>query len=260
MGHFGFCSFQAETTKTPPSCWTQSTNSLPQTVTPPQQLCPASIQPVPQTAPPSLTMCPRGPQRPAAAEIISPAPPFRPNVSPVSVESSISLQNATPSHSAKEVSSLNLSSAPPPSLPDHDYTSVHPNPTSSLHGSESHLLSLAPKCQLRERNRGRSEEQQRVTSSDTEQCVDGAGTGVNQTGKRVRKPSQKAKALQESAKSKVTLCPSPPCLSPRLSLTHPLVFDSRLKPRRRELLLLLLVRSAPAHLVVRERFRFKRSQ
>lgn len=132
------------------------------------------------------------------------SPLVRPNVPPVSVESN-----------ANEVSSLNLSSAPPLSLPDHDYTPVHPDPASSL-------LSPAPTCQLSERKRARSEEQQRVTSSDT----DGAGTGVNQTGKRVRKPSQKARALQEAANAKVTPGSSPFCLSPLLSLTHPLIFIS----------------------------------
>ncbi|XP_069581060.1 snRNA-activating protein complex subunit 4 [Brachyistius frenatus] len=57
--------------------------------------------------------------------------------------------------------------------------------------------------QRRGRKRARGEEQQQVTSSE-EQAVGGAstGTGVVQEGKRVRKPSHKARALQEVTKAK----------------------------------------------------------
>lgn len=74
-----------------------------------------------------------------------------------------------------------------------------------------------------------------MEGSETDQCVDGAGTGVIQKERRVRKPSQKAKALQEATKAKVTPVSSLSTSSlslPPLSLTHPLFFfNSRLKPR-----------------------------
>lgn len=51
----------------------------------------------------------------------------------------------------------------------------------------------------------RVEEQPSVTSSQDDQCVGGAGTGVVLEGKRVRKPSQRIRALQEAAQAKVRL-------------------------------------------------------
>ena len=42
-----------------------------------------------------------------------------------------------------------------------------------------------------------------MTSSQDDECVDGAGAGVTQDGKRVRKLSQRARALQEAAEAKV---------------------------------------------------------
>uniref|UniRef100_A0AAQ5Z1P3 snRNA-activating protein complex subunit 4 n=1 Tax=Amphiprion ocellaris TaxID=80972 RepID=A0AAQ5Z1P3_AMPOC len=51
--------------------------------------------------------------------------------------------------------------------------------------------------------RERGEESQPVTSSQDNQWVDRTGTGVILEGKRVRKPTQKARALQESTEAKV---------------------------------------------------------
>lgn len=90
-----------------------------------------------------------------------------------------------------------------------------------------------------------------MTSGQGEQCVGGtgdsvggAGTGVIQEGKRVRKPSQKARALQETSKAKVRPASSSSLCLLFVSSSHSdsscgfLFSVFRLKPRRRELLFL----------------------
>ncbi|XP_026177845.1 snRNA-activating protein complex subunit 4 [Mastacembelus armatus] len=189
----------------------------------PQQLCtqaPASSLTLlnsfsSKTETPSLT------PPPAGETTISP-PSLRVNVPLVSVDLfPVSLQDCT---------APILSSAPPPSLPanqhrphstsklpapvprDHDYTFINPIHTPGQQGTISSHPTLdlkqptpprhesnsneAPKPHTRGRKRGRTEEQQRVTGSQDEDCV-------VQEGKRVRKLSQKAKALQESTQAKV---------------------------------------------------------
>ncbi|KAM9858669.1 snRNA-activating protein complex subunit 4 [Aulostomus maculatus] len=135
-------------------------------------------------------------------------------------------------------SSLNLCLAPPNSMPtnhaassissiaaalkDHEYAAInHANNTPD----SSHKL--PSKAQSRGRKRRREEEQQSVTSSHGFHCVGGtsdrvgrACKGIVQEGKRVRKPSEKAKALQEAKDMKVkaeTPTSSPCRRRPRVS-------------------------------------------
>ncbi|XP_040927933.2 snRNA-activating protein complex subunit 4 isoform X2 [Betta splendens] len=107
-------------------------------------------------------------------------------------------------YAGREVSTTqNLSSAPPPCLPDHDYSLVGPYPNPGLCDSDSRHLSPAskqipsqllpitpshpPNYHLRERKRG---------SGEAGQSVDGVGKG-----KRIRRQSQKAKDCQETTKA-----------------------------------------------------------
>uniref|UniRef100_A0A3B4V7P6 Small nuclear RNA activating complex polypeptide 4 n=1 Tax=Seriola dumerili TaxID=41447 RepID=A0A3B4V7P6_SERDU len=98
---------------------------------------------------------------------------------------------------------------------DHDYSFFNPSPTPKQPSDPA--LDMPLKVQCRRRKRGRGEEQDGVTSSQGDQCagttgdpwggactsmtgdpVGGARTGEIQEGKRVRKLSQKARALQEA--------------------------------------------------------------
>ncbi|KAK2838235.1 hypothetical protein Q5P01_015447 [Channa striata] len=156
------------------------TSQTGKTNTPLQQLCPTSVQVIPQTL------------------------PFSPTTSP-------------PSRSDREgCTTKNLSSASPTRLTDHDYTLVIPKPTPNQYCADFNpspapnqtklrTPKQPPKHQPRERKR-EGEEHQMGTSSEKDQClpgtaIDGAGTGVIQRGKRIRKLSQKAEALQEATKA-----------------------------------------------------------
>ncbi|XP_023275644.1 snRNA-activating protein complex subunit 4-like [Seriola lalandi dorsalis] len=98
---------------------------------------------------------------------------------------------------------------------DHDYFFFNPSPTPKQPSDPA--LDMPLKVQCRRRKRGRGEEQDGVTSSQGDQCagrtgdpgggactrmtgdpVGGARTGEIQEGKRVRKLSQKARALQDA--------------------------------------------------------------
>nr|XP_020450672.1 snRNA-activating protein complex subunit 4 isoform X2 [Monopterus albus]XP_020450673.1 snRNA-activating protein complex subunit 4 isoform X2 [Monopterus albus] len=199
----------------------KSQTSNPQTIALlPPQLCMPSIQLLPQSS--SLTTPPRA----------SPAS-LRLNILPVPV-GPVSTLDATPS--SYDVSETqNLHPAPPPSLPgsrhnvsstsnlsgavprERDYTFINFSPTPSQQSSNSSHPSPAPNqpspsyCesdsnkppphQPRGRKRGRREEQTVVSSQD-DQCGGGTGTSVVQKEKRVRKPSQRARALQETLQAK----------------------------------------------------------
>ncbi|XP_042372955.1 mucin-2-like, partial [Plectropomus leopardus] len=196
--------------------------------TPPQQICTVPIQLVPQTPPPSL---PRPP----------PAPPTPPGVrscslttvtpSPAAPPLRLSIPPATPAPSDRCVSSIqNLGLAPPPSRPtnqqtassssslpapspsDHNYTFLNLHPSMKL--TPESAPKKPPKALPRRRKRGRGEEQLSLTSSQEDSGVNGAGAGVSQDGKRVRTPSQKARALQEAkaeAKKKKSRTSFSPC-------------------------------------------------
>lgn len=170
---------------------------------------------------------------PPSAQETTPTPPPGLNDPPVSVNSFPLPQNTIPPSSDRTVSSTqNLCLALPPSIStgqhtasstsslpvpfhnDHDYTPSQPSsapkqPNPKCCKSDS-APNKPPKAPFRGRKRGRGEEQQSVTSSQDDQCVGGTGdavggtvTGVIQEGKRIRKPSQRAKALQEATQAKV---------------------------------------------------------
>ncbi|XP_014194812.1 snRNA-activating protein complex subunit 4 isoform X2 [Haplochromis burtoni] len=134
-----------------------------------------------------------------------------------------SRQSATPSHSDGAMSStLNFSLVPLPSSvtsqhavsstscpnsSDHNYTFLTPSPTE--HGSDLSQPCPVPKQpdnnvpdgQARGKKRPRqAAEKQEVMRNEDDQCVGRTSTGVD--GKRIRKPTHKAKALQEDAQAK----------------------------------------------------------
>ncbi|XP_071328505.1 snRNA-activating protein complex subunit 4 isoform X3 [Trachinotus anak] len=190
----------------PQKAQAQKKNCLPQTgvLSPPQQLCPASIQLVPQTPASSLTPPHTAP------------PSLRSNAPPVSVETQTTIPSssgrnfilAPPTSLANQHSSNSSLHAPLSS--DHDYPtpsqrSPAPKPKNPIHCKSDTPL----KGQRRSRKRGRGEEQDRLTSCQQDQCagrpgdtVGEARTGAVQEGKRVRKPSQKARELQEATEAK----------------------------------------------------------
>ncbi|XP_060894156.1 snRNA-activating protein complex subunit 4 isoform X2 [Labrus mixtus] len=112
-------------------------------------------------------------------------------------------------------------------LNEHTYSLLYPGPTPNQHGSNASKQSPSPnKSKPRDSNPEKppkkrkwecTEEKQSVTGSQDDQNVSrkvdavggnseslsGTGLGVLQEGKRVRKPSQRAKALQESNQAKV---------------------------------------------------------
>ncbi|KAM7390947.1 hypothetical protein PAMP_021674 [Pampus punctatissimus] len=188
-----------------------------------------------QLAVPSSLTSPRPPTKTEAPSLSSPsrptaAPPLTLSVPSVSVDS----------RTCSQVSlSQNLSVAPPTSVPtnqhaasstsslpdsflcDHDYTVINhystpiqPSPAPCVPVSASDQPFNA---QSRGRKRGRGEKQQ----SETGDSMDGASTSVIQDGKRVRKPSQKAKALQEATEAKVEAKKKrAPSSSPRKKRSH----------------------------------------
>ncbi|XP_031590769.1 snRNA-activating protein complex subunit 4 [Oreochromis aureus] len=135
----------------------------------------------------------------------------------------LSCQSATPSHSDGAMSSTpNFSLVPLPSSVtsqhavsstscpnsnDHDYTFLTPSPTE--HGSDlsqpcpvpKQPDSNVPNGQARGKKRPRqAAEKQEVMRNKDDQCVGRTSTGVD--GKRIRKLTHKAKALQEDAQAK----------------------------------------------------------
>ncbi|XP_035798522.2 snRNA-activating protein complex subunit 4-like isoform X2 [Amphiprion ocellaris] len=134
------------------------------------------------------------PQKLLPLQLVAPPPaaaaaPVRLDASHVSIDSS----------NERVSSTQNLSLALPPCvrtnhsapfLIEHDYYVPLPGQPSP-----------APKLP-NTAGRERGEESQPVTSSQDNQWVDRTGTGVILEGKRVRKPTQKARALQESTEAK----------------------------------------------------------
>ncbi|XP_076587672.1 snRNA-activating protein complex subunit 4 [Chaetodon auriga] len=208
-----------------------------QVCTAPDQLAPQSPQWTPAAIVSSALTKTEASSLLSAQELSS--PPLGLDIPPVSVSSSPLSQNATPAHSNRTVSTMQnhsevlptiqhtTSSTPAPFHNDHDYTFLKFSPTPGQHGSDSLQPSPTPKQQKpkhykadsspnkspkappRGRKRARKEEQPGVTSGQDDQCVDGTGdvvggtgTGATQEGKRVRKPSQKARALQEATQAK----------------------------------------------------------
>lgn len=174
----------------------------------------------PQTAPHAPL-----PAAPPAA-VVSSAPLRLPPVSVNSDTTVSSTQNPsvapppsilTNQHAASSTSSMRVGFSS-----DHDYSlrnidsaSGLPSPASSC--ISDHNPKKSSKAPLRGRKRARVEEPLRMTSSQDDQCVDGAGdavggacntlggasTGVAVEGKRIQKPSQRARTLQEAAQNKV---------------------------------------------------------
>ncbi|KAM7415453.1 hypothetical protein PAMA_017794 [Pampus argenteus] len=207
---------------------------------PPHAASSVSVVPMPSTAGsqlaiPSFLNPPHPPTKTEAPSLSPPsgptaAPPLTLNVPPVSVDSrtcsqvsssqnlSVDSPTSVPTnqHAASSTSSL-----PNPFLCDHDYTVnnhystlIQPNPAPSVPDSASNQPIKAPS---RGRKRGRGEEQQ----SETGDSMDRASTSVIQDGKRVRKPSQKAKALQEATEAKVEAKKKrAPSFSPRKKRCH----------------------------------------
>ncbi|KAM9360728.1 snRNA-activating protein complex subunit 4 [Symphorus nematophorus] len=216
----------------------QIQNCLPQTVLPLPRQEDQTPQLTTPPAVPQLTTPTAAPQRPPPAAVISSEAPSslleqQTTPPPISV-------NSSPTDTTMS-STQNLDLAPPPSLPtdqntasstssqptlfynDHDYASSY---SDSSQQSPAHKQTNrrrpkpdpAPKKPSKApttgRKRGREEEQPRETSSQDEaesvgrtgDTVGGAGdavsVGLTQEGKRIRKPSMRARALQEAAQQK----------------------------------------------------------
>ncbi|GAA6235101.1 snRNA-activating protein complex subunit 4 isoform X2 [Lates japonicus] len=172
----------------------------------PQQLCvPAGVS----SSSSSKAEAP-SPAPPPAGETTP--PPLRQSDPPVSED--LPQTSTSSSHTASSTSSL-----PAPFHGDHNYTLVTPYSTPSRPGAApkqpnpTHCKSdSTPNRTPRGRKRGRGEEQDQVSSGQGDQCVI---TGVIQEGKRVRKPSQKARALQETSEAKVEAKKKRTTTSPR---------------------------------------------